>query len=1686
MEYRLEDIIDIPLLQDLQEKLNVIYSFPSAIIDNDGKILTAVAWQDVCTKFHRTNPICEKECIKSDQYILEHLHEAKPAVSYQCPHGLVDNATPIIIDGKHYGNFFTGQFFLEKPDLEFFKKQAAKYGFDEKAYLEAVCKAPVWSKEKLFQYLDFIKGFIEIIAGIGLKQIKERETNRLLIEKEDQHQTILQTAMDGFWIVDVEGNLLEVNEKYCMMSGYSQQELLGMNVRNIEVVESAKETEAHIQTVLEKGEDRFETLHRRKNGSLFNVEISVKNQPELRKMFAFIRDTTKQKQADEDLNESNQFNLQLIDCVQEGIVVYDHNLKCKLWNPYMETLTGMPASQVLDKPAMDIFPFLKDAGINNKIKRTLDGEIDDSLEIQLANPKNGEIIWATGSTSPLKNSKGEIIGSISTVHNITERKKAEENLRKSEDLFKQFMNHSPGLIYLKDENLNLLKISNSLTDLLGQPESELIGKDSYEFVPPEFAKRAIADDLRVLNEEATIVHEEFIKGRYFSTTKFPILDKTGKSKYIGGFSVDITTQKLAEENLIASFTLLQNIIDLLPIRVFWKDKNLNYLGCNKSFAKDAGKNYSSDIVGTCDFDLSWKEQAQIYRADDTSVIETGISKIDIIEPGTNAKGNPLWLKTSKVPLTDLAGNIIGVLGAFEDITNSKLAEEELRKSESLMKGILDNSSTVVYLKDVEGKYLLINPLYEKLFHVTKEYIIGKTDYDIFPKDVADKLRENDIQAIEKGEAIELIETVPHDDGVHYYMSAKFTLNDINGKPYAVCGISSDYTDRKLAEEALKENEIRFREVLENSTDAAYKRNLETNNYDYLSPVFAHITGYLPDEFESLPLNEVLKLIHPDDLSELNNVIAEALTRPLGSGFAVTYRFKHKKHGRYIWLYDQFNVMRNVQGKPIALIGSVSDISLRKNAEEVLIRSEEKFRTFFENTNDGIIVLNPNKQLVLVNNAFAEMHGYTVDEMMGMNLKDLDTHETFQDSSQRMQKILSGERVKFEADHYHKLGNIVTQEVTVNLVKIDDDDYILAFHHDVTERNKAQKEILQSKKDWEDSFDSITDMITIHDLDYNIILANKAGKELLKLPKFENYLNVKCYTFFHGTDSPPETCVSCKSLKTGLPSTFEYYEPHLGRYLEVTALPRYNSEKEFVGLIHVGRDISERKKAEEKLNAWNIQFRKLSNNAPGLIYQFTRKPDGTYFVPIASEGIKDIFGCSPEDVIDDFTPIANVLYPEDAARVISDIEYSAEHLTHFTCEFRVQIPGKHIQWIYSNSSPEKLPDGGTTWFGFNTDITAHKLIQEALIKSETSLKQAQEIAMMGDWELDLSNLKLIWSENCFSIYGLSPYEIEPTLDYLKSRVHPDDLHIVEESLLEIMENKTPIVNEMRIVFPDGTFKWIQNKMIPIFKDDKLISLKGINIDIANVKLAEVELRKAKEKAEESDRLKSAFLANMSHEIRTPMGGVLGFAKLLKKPGLIAEKQQSYIKMIEKSGTRMLNIINDIIDISKIESGQMTVDLSNTNINQQIEFIYNFFKPEVEAKGMQLSYKVSLASEKAIIKTDQEKIYAILTNLVKNAIKYSNHGSIEFGYDVSENMETKSLLFFVKDTGIGVPADRQEAVFERFIQADILDKMARQGAGLGLSISKAYVELLGGKIWLESEEEVGSTFCFSLPYNPEIEN
>jgi len=427
-----------------------------------------------------------------------------------------------------------------------------------------------------------------------------------------------------------------------------------------------------------------------------------------------------------------------------------------------------------------------------------------------------------------------------------------------------------------------------------------------------------------------------------------------------------------------------------------------------------------------------------------------------------------------------------------------------------------------------------------------------------------------------------------------------------------------------------------------------------------------------------------------------------------------------------------------------------------------------------------------------------------------------------------------------------------------------------------------------------------------------------------------------------------------------------------------------------------------------------------------------------------------------------------------------IQRAIEYGESYEQEWLVTTAKGNKRWVNSVGKARTYHGRTISISGSFQDITRRKQAELELVASNKNYEtlfneNVDGITIFNIGKKELPSIILDLNEGAATMLGYPKEEL--------IKINPNDLepNINPETLsrrIEELKTKGNSNFETTLQCRNGDKIVVDIKSLVINYANRL-AIMNIARDITQRKLIENELTIAKEHAEESDRLKSAFLANMSHEIRTPMNGILGFANLLKEPGLSGEKQQAYIKIIEKSGARMLNIINDIVDISKIEAGLMNVTIRETDINEKIEFIYIFFKPQVDEKRMQLLFKNTLPAKEATIRTDIEKVYSILTNLVKNAIKYSNKGTIEFGYIKKGEV----LEFYVKDTGIGIPKDRQAAIFERFIQADVADTRAFQGAGLGLSISKAYVEMLGGTIWAESEEGIGSTFYFTLPYNAE---
>jgi signal transduction histidine kinase len=254
----------------------------------------------------------------------------------------------------------------------------------------------------------------------------------------------------------------------------------------------------------------------------------------------------------------------------------------------------------------------------------------------------------------------------------------------------------------------------------------------------------------------------------------------------------------------------------------------------------------------------------------------------------------------------------------------------------------------------------------------------------------------------------------------------------------------------------------------------------------------------------------------------------------------------------------------------------------------------------------------------------------------------------------------------------------------------------------------------------------------------------------------------------------------------------------------------------------------------------------------------------------------------------------------------------------------------------------------------------------------------------------------------------------------------------------------------------------------------------NYEALNVvyKAQNLELLAAKEKAEESDRLKTAFLHNISHEIRTPMNAIVGFSGLLNEPDLPPEKIKDFTTIIEQSSNQLLSIITDLISISTIEAGQQKINEKAFNINDLCQLVFNQFILRAQSQNINLNFKSALIGEKAEIISDETKLIEILSNLIGNALKFTIQGSVTYGYDIKGDF----IEFYVSDTGIGISEEFHEDIFKRFRRVEHSFSRQHSGTGLGLSISKAYVELLGGTIWVKSAKGKGSTFYFTIEHKP----
>ncbi|WP_297089508.1 PAS domain S-box protein [uncultured Draconibacterium sp.] len=875
---------------------------------------------------------------------------------------------------------------------------------------------------------------------------------------------------------------------------------------------------------------------------------------------------------------------------------------------------------------------------------------------------------------------------------------------------------------------------------------------------------------------------------------------------------------------------------------------------------------------------------------------------------------------------------------------------------------------------------------------------------------------------------------------------------------------------------IKSDESIFDFIQEGALDGLWYWDLENPENEWMNKRFWEVLGYNPNEMPH-KASAWQHIINQDDLKKALEKVQQHLADP-DIPYDQEVRYAHK-NGSTVWVRCRGIAIRDKNGKATRMLGAHQNITALKNTEEKLREEEQQLRKneelyhfITENTSDVIRYQTLAGEFSYISPNIKELTGYTFKEYLNFGPLENVVPEDHQILKQAVHDFRNGkDALTVEYRIYHKNGNQIWVQSRIKAIRDEHGKAhsLLSTSNDITAQKQLQIQLAESEARFRSIVENSTPIIFSIDRSGKFILSEGKSLSVLGL-KPGQVVGMSAFELYKDF---PEIV---HGIKEALAGKTHRETINVGdAYFDIFYSPNKDAAGNIASITGMAIDITERKANQAKL-------KNIIERSTNLFYSHSVNGKMTFISPQA----KEVLGYELEDLMKHWTNFIT-----DNPMNTKAMEYTRKAietgLRQPPYELEMQRRDGRKLMVEVREAPVVENGRVVSIVGALADITERKAFQEALLKSEDNYKALSENAKHIILRHKLSGEITYANKYAVNYLGIPKEKLIGTdiKQLIGGKVREEQIKQIKLFKEGKYDKNYSHQTEVTLDLPSGEKRFLDVIANPISTADEEDSILISAYDITERKQAEIELIRAKEKAEESDRLKSAFLANMSHEIRTPMNGILGFANLLQEPGLSGSTQKKYIELIEKSGKRMLNIINDIIDISKIEAGLMDFNSVETNINEQIEYIYTFFKPEAEAKGLTLSFSCPLPAQDARIRTDREKVYAILSNLVKNAIKYTQSGSIALGYSLKNKNWTNQLEFYVKDTGIGIPKDRQEMIFDRFIQADIEDKMAQQGAGLGLAITKAYVEKLGGQIKVESEQGKGSCFYFTLPYYAEQE-
>lgn len=1286
-------------------------------------------------------------------------------------------------------------------------------------------------------------------------------------------------------------------------------------------------------------------------------------------------------------------------------------------NPAIKNISGFLPSEMIGRIFLEFIepsflPNIKEKFISRQNIYNEKGPVDSSVFEFKQIVKNGDTIWVETVANPVFDDKGNIKGFQGVTRDISDWKKANEELIQSRERLSKIFNSAPFAIsILRISDFQIIEVNDAVLAITGYSKEEFLNKekpDIYVWSNPD-EKNKYLDSI---SRHEKLVHFEIryktkngeLGNALLSTEYITLNNEICLLSYFEVVTRHKKTLELLEESQEKYIRFSEAAFDA----IFISEKEI-CLEQNYQAQIMFGYSYE-EAVGRPATDWIAPEDRDVVMNHILNAYEQPYQVTALRKDGSRF---PALIRARTMKYNDKTLRVT----SLSDISEQKIAEQKLIESEKHFRLLFENSNDAIFWAEAStGKLIKCNKAAERLVERSQEEIIGQHHSILHPAETFELRIEQFNEHIQQKGSTPFESDAITKSGKIKTVEISSTVITIDGIEINQ-GIFKDISDKKRMEEAL----LNLIKASSSNDETGVFPSLVMHLAKALQVKYAFVGQVLGTNRE-----KIKTIAYCKDFELAENIEYNLINTPCLKVFElgkcifpknVAQIFPKDLVLQSMGIESYMGVLlNNSNGLPMGIIvvmhnnemlqssESESILSLfaykaaseleRKQSKDELIISEQRLKRIADATFEGLgfsengIIIDANQQL-------AQMHGYTVDEMIGMQVQNLIAPESIHLVEQNINFNLQG---TYQYKSIRKDGSIFDVETLNKMIELNNKMLRVSAVRDISEYKKNQDALSESRANLLALVENTRDNIWAVDKDYRIIFINEHFKTDFKLGYgIELLPGMKIIDIL-----PDGIKESWKSRYDRAFADERYeFEEHLvfGEvhiYVEVSMSPILVDGK-IIGVSVFAHDVTPSKLAEIQVINKNIE---IENQNKELID--------------AKERLK-LSEVTYKGIIDS---ISEAVYIQNFNGEFLEVNRSVEKFYGYEKEFLI---GKTPVYL---SADEK------------NDLSELALAIEKTIKGESQTFE-------------------FWGKRKDGT--IFPKEVNTTLgNYFGQKV-------IIAVAREISERKQAelIVQEKNkeIASQNAEFQQLNEELIKI----------------------NLELTQSKEKAEESDRLKTSFLQNMSHEIRTPMNAIMGFSSLLVSQYNDKPKLEQYSEIISSRCSDLLDIINDILDIAKIESGQTAVNIEEFDLNFLFMELMSFFKEHqrrIRKDHIQFNLAAMPTAAENMIKTDKVKLKQIFINLIGNSFKFTESGKIEGGCYKENNM----LVFYLVDTGIGIPNDKIDYIFERFAQLSHGQNKIYGGTGLGLSIVKGLIKILGGNIWVESEPGKGSTFYFTIPYLP----